>query len=700
MSTTRTDSAAHPLEARLFGAPHLSWRGEPLHLSSQKGRALLYALALRPEGVSRDELAELFWGAGKLANVRQALYQLRQLPGAAHWLHLGGPGERVRVDVKGDVGAFREALQAQRYAEALALSNATLLAGGRVADAPAWDDYLEQCRLSVAEGRRDALRGEEVPPEILEAHLVEKSRAHALRTPRATLPLQLLRPPHLVGRDEVWARLVAAREGGQVVFLAGAAGVGKTRLLRDFTASLGSSVFNEARPGDVHSPYIVTARGVRRFLRAFPEVQLGSWEQLALARLLPQYTLEDTEEDAAAPELIPSPLDTPGKHLRFTEAVTSLLARIRRSVAALPLDDVHYIDHASHVLMAQTFQQCSAGERAASLLVAYRPEETSPSFERLLAPLLESGVGVRIQLEPLTVEGVGELVESLELPGGADLARRLHRYVGGNPMLTLETLKSMLSSGDLNAAPTLDLGATRSANRPEPLAERGAGHRVNALLRRRLETLSNVALRVVRAFALTQDELPTAHGVHALAELVEMSPLAVAEGLEELGRAQILSGERFVHDLIYETVLADIPDTRAQVLHERAALVLAQLPKSKPERVARHWLSAGSGENAAPYLLRAALTARQMRADKEAKVHYFQALWCLNAEDSASSEALRERALKGLGALADLTRDADLRAAALGALEPETARHPPKRRTGGLEDTDAAQGLEADNPVV
>ena len=586
--TRPASDSNHALDARLFGAPHLLWRGEPLQLSSQKGRALLYLLALRPEGVSRDELAELFWGVGRYANLRQALYQLRRLPGAAQWLRLEGSkekGERVRVNVASDVAAFGRAMGARRYEEALALSAAPLLAGVRAADAPAFDGWLAQRRAAVEEARRTALRGEiarlekadhllvaleltekliasdpldetsyraamrlhyrrgdlaaararftecrrillrelgaEPLAETLElAHLIEKSRARTLPTPRVTLPLQLLRPPHLVGREAVWAQLAAAQRAGQVIFLAGAAGVGKTRLLRDFT-NLGSSLFNEAKPGDVHSPYIVIARGIHRFLQAFPEVQLEPWEQLALARLLPQHA---PPRSRGTPGLTPSPLDTPSKHLRFTEAVASLFARIRRSVAALPFDDIHYTDHASYVLMAQTFGQLSPDKNTASLIVAYRPEETPPSFARYLAPLLESGAGRRIELEPLTLDGVGELVESLELPGGVSLARRLYRYAGGNPMLTLEALKSMLS--DLSAAPTLDLGDVSQGSAP---------------LRRRLETLSNVALRVVRAKALTRDELPTP-GVHALAELVEMSPLSVAEGLAELQRAQILSG--------------------------------------------------------------------------------------------------------------------------------------------------------------
>ncbi len=734
-------STSDALDAQLFGSPRLSWRGAPLRLVSQKGSALLYVLAATPEGLTRDELAELLWGPGRYANLRQALYQLRQLPGARAWLH--DDERRVRVAVKSDLTRFRAALKAQRYAEVLELSEGALLGDVRVADAPAFEDWLSERRSSVEDERRAALRGEvarleargdlsgaleltrhlialepldetsyraamrlhyrqgdlaaaseqfaacrrvmmlelgvEPLSETLElAHLIEKSRAEGLPQQSATLPLQLLRPPHLVGRGEVWAQMLAAQRAGKVIFLEGVAGVGKTRLLRDFTRHLGSAIFNEARPGDVHSPYIVLARGLHRFLAAHPEVQLADWERLALARLLPQLPQENTQEvpqgflahashmHRYTPGLTPSPLDTPGKCLRFTEALTSLFERMRRSVAALPADDIHYIDHASHRLAAQVFAQLVTRSASAAIIVAYRPEETPEGFERYVAPLLESGVGVRLKVEPLDSSAVGELVESLGLPGGVELARRLHRYAGGNPMLTLETLKSMKRSGDLKAAPLLDLSTLDL-----PIFDLHAPSQAGALIRRRLETLSPLALRVARAKALSQGQVSV--DVHTLADIVEMTPLAVAEGLEELEHAQVLAGEHFVHDLIYEAVLAHIPRALARILHERTALVLEAQVARQPERIAQHWLGARKGEKAAPYLLQAALAARHIRADKEARLRYFQTLWCTSESSDfaqrAEAKALRKRALKGLSTLADLTHDVALKREVLRRLE-------------------------------
>ncbi len=66
-----------------FGA---RWDGESLELRSLKGRALVAWLAIRGRPATREQAAELLWGPNGRRNLRQALYELRQLPGAEHWL--------------------------------------------------------------------------------------------------------------------------------------------------------------------------------------------------------------------------------------------------------------------------------------------------------------------------------------------------------------------------------------------------------------------------------------------------------------------------------------------------------------------------------------------------------------------------------------------------------------------------------------
>jgi len=100
-------AAGAPLRASLIGEPRFFAAGEAVRPPSRKGTALLAYLCLRPEGASRHDLAELLWGPGRLANVRQELYALRRLPHAGAWLEEDDLS--VKVVAETDVDALRRA---------------------------------------------------------------------------------------------------------------------------------------------------------------------------------------------------------------------------------------------------------------------------------------------------------------------------------------------------------------------------------------------------------------------------------------------------------------------------------------------------------------------------------------------------------------------------------------------------------------
>ncbi|WP_281173264.1 BTAD domain-containing putative transcriptional regulator, partial [Deinococcus pimensis] len=58
-------------------------------------------------------------------------------------------------------------------------------------------------------------------------------------TPPTQLPVSVLRPPTLLGREAAWAQLEDAWTAGKLIYLTGDPGVGKTRLAQDFVRSKG-----------------------------------------------------------------------------------------------------------------------------------------------------------------------------------------------------------------------------------------------------------------------------------------------------------------------------------------------------------------------------------------------------------------------------------------------------------------------------
>ncbi len=136
------------LSARLLGLPRFTWRDRPVTPGSSKGLALLCYLACREEGAPREHLAELLWGVGKLHNLRQALLELRRLPGAEGWLE---EADGIRLEVRSDLSLFETALKEGRAEEALELWRGAPFEGVTVRNAPPFEAWLELERARLTQ---------------------------------------------------------------------------------------------------------------------------------------------------------------------------------------------------------------------------------------------------------------------------------------------------------------------------------------------------------------------------------------------------------------------------------------------------------------------------------------------------------------------------------------------------------------------
>ena len=100
------EQATPSLDVRILGPPRVRVGGRDVQLRGRKTTALLYALAVRHDGLSRAELCELFWGPGRRSNLRAALYQLRRAPGGQAWLDDDRHADTVRLRGHSDLAEF------------------------------------------------------------------------------------------------------------------------------------------------------------------------------------------------------------------------------------------------------------------------------------------------------------------------------------------------------------------------------------------------------------------------------------------------------------------------------------------------------------------------------------------------------------------------------------------------------------------
>ncbi|MBE7417799.1 MAG: AAA family ATPase [Ideonella sp.] len=608
--------------------------------------AALLALLVVERRVSRARAAELLWPGRPSQqarnSLRQRLFKLRRAGGHAlvdgdEWLSLA---DGVRSDwpadaVDGAGGAHAPLLDGQRYhdleqfdewlvgarerwqaarrgrwlqaADALeregrfdaALAPAALLVEHEPLDETAHRrlirlHYLCGDRAAALEAYRRcrAVLADElgVEPDSETrglARLVERSGAPAAaREPGA--PLSLRRTPRLVGRDAVWQQLSRAWAECGVVHLGGEAGIGKSRLAREFAAAHPGALVCGARPGDAAQPYALLARLMHAVRQRIGETALDAGHAAELARVAPDYgTAAAGAADAE----------------RLLRAIRAELARCgARGVQGLVIDDLQFADAASvEALVDWLCSEASAG--MPHLLIA-RSGEWPAVLRRSHAPQ-PARRGIEIELPPLDEPGLRELLRSLALEGfdaAGPWVARLMRHTGGHPLFVLETLIACHHAG--GSAAFAD-----DAPLPAPLG-------VERLIDRRLEQLPAPALRLAHVMALAGADC----GAEVFAAVLQCDVIDLIGAWRELERREIAGGAGLAHDLIEAAVLRSIPAEIRRVLHARIGRE-RQARRHAPARVARHLLHGEAWAEAAAQLIEAAgVAAGQSRRDEEVEL--------------------------------------------------------------------------------
>lgn len=597
-------SRAATVRLRLLGTPMLEMAAGPPLALERKAAGLLAMLALDgPQ--QRGKLAALLWpdidAAAARNNLRQTLHRLRRRAGQ-EFAETSGDVLRLAAGVGHDIGGA-----AQDLAANAAAASGELLGGLTFADCGALDAWVQAARERWRTTRRDVLARlaaalekeghhalaleyaerlvaddpllEHAHRRLMRLHYLRGDRAAALAAyarcrdalrrhlgaspspetaelarlveasgvlPAAAGPpvVALLRPPRLVGRDTEWRRLEIAAREGRFAVVVGEPGIGKSRLLGEFAARHGACVLVSARPGDERVPFVVLARLLRAVLERFPSAfeAVDAAARADLAHLLPELA-------AASPDMPPA--------ARLQQAAGAAL-QAAPGLAGCIVDDLHFADEPS---LDAVFALASshAGRRVcwlASVRSADAPAPLAGWLQRSDPDDVE-----RVPLGPLDTPAVQALLASLALPGvdARAWAEPLARHTGGNPLFILETL------GLLHAEGRLAPGGT-SLQLPAPAT-------VEQLIERRLGRLTPEALRLARVAALAGPRFSPA----LAARVLGAHPLDLAGAWRELEAAQVLRGDAFAHDLVFEVVLRSVPEAIARLMRRDIAAAQGEL---------------------------------------------------------------------------------------------------------------------------
>jgi class 3 adenylate cyclase len=419
---------------------------------------------------------------------------------------------------------------------------------------------------------------------------------------------------------------------GQVAAIVGEAGVGKSRLVYEFTHShrmQGWLVLESASvsygKATSYLPVIDLLKGYfkiqdRNDLHEIREKVTGKLLTLdeSLKPALPALLalLDVPVDDAAWPRLAPAQR----RQCTLDAARQLLLREAREQALLLVFEDLHWIDGETQALLDSLVE--SLGSARLLLLVNYRPEYQHAWGSKTYYS--------QMRLDVLQAESAGELLDALlgDDPGLATLKQLLAKR--GNPFFLEETARTLVETKVLE-------GSRGRYQLTRPVQKIQVPATVQAILAARIDRLPPEDKRLLQVASVVGKDVPFAL-IEAIADLPAES---LRPGLDKLRDAEFLYQTglypeleyTFTHALTHDVAYGGLLLERRRELHARIVDAIETLHRDRLgehiERLAHHALRGESQEKAVHYLRQAGRKAAGRPAAQDARVWFDQALGVL-----------------------------------------------------------------------
>ena len=440
--------------------------------------------------------------------------------------------------------------------------------------------------------------------------------------------------PILVGREGYLDALDRALESvasgrGQVILLAGEAGLGKSRLVAEAKrrASLAAEPAFSVMQGhcfdpDGSLPYVPIIDLLRTCIDTHDAAELVECvgpEAPDILSILPELA-------TLVPGVVPArPLEPEQEKRRTMQALSQFFARAAaRHPLLVVIEDLHWIDDASLEFFTLLIRR--AQTLPMLIMLTYRVDDVRPALARFLAELDRGRLSTEWQLKPLTIAEVTSMIMAIfELSGRppAEFVRELYSLTEGNPFFLEEVLKSLVTAGDI----AFEGGAWDR----RPLDELRIPRSVHAAVAARTTQLSDDARSVLTLAAVAgrrfDFELLQRLGGHD-----ERTLLLI---VKELMAAQLVVEESadhfaFRHALTQQAIYGDLLARERRSLHGRIAETTREMHGRASDlhlaELAHHFYAAESWDEAYYYCGRVGESAQKLHAPRAAVLQFSRAL--------------------------------------------------------------------------
>ena len=440
-----------------------------------------------------------------------------------------------------------------------------------------------------------------------------------------------------VGRQDIVTRLMQRYElvagaSTQFVVLSGEPGVGKTRIVSEFSRqahAADATVLYGRSNAESIVPYEPFITAIGQYLAHRHDDALAEQldlELCELGRFIPGL------RRTAAPLADPLVVEPEARRYRLFEAVTRLLAFVAEEhPVVLVLDDLHWADASTALLLRHVVQQLQ--DVRLLVLGTLREVENchADDLVQLLARMRPQPAFERIAVDGLDSHETAALVAAHDGGTASDtFIGRLRHATAGNPLFIRETLKSL---------DELDGADGMSQERALSLVGVPAG--AKEMIAQRILRLAETTQKVLAHASV----IGTEFSIAVLDVLIDKPADEIITALEEADRAGLVreSSEQidrfaFTHALVRDALFEQQSASRRQRLHRRIGEALEQTSHERPvsaAELAHHFYVSRDldrGAKALQYSVQAADAAARALAHEDALEHYGRALITLDMQ--------------------------------------------------------------------
>jgi transcriptional regulator with PAS, ATPase and Fis domain/tetratricopeptide (TPR) repeat protein len=488
----------------------------------------------------------------------------------------------------------------------------------------------------------------------------DRTTAHAALRQRARVAGADTAVPaaQFVGREREVEALVdafarAAAGSGQVVFISGEAGIGKSRLLAEFRHRLEGEAHRwiEGRCASyaTTTPFLAVVDGLRRYLGIDDrddDASAGAKIEQSVTQLEPDlgWTLPFIKQLLSL-EVDDEHVRTLDSASRRSELFRALRAVLLRAAAAQPLvlviEDLHWIDPASEEWLS--FLGDAIPTARALLVLSHRSGYRHP--------FPDHSFHVHLALRPLSGSDMAAMTGSLL--GMSAIPDELRGLIAGkaegNPFFVEELVRALLEDGALQrSAGTIVLA--------RPLDDLAVPDTVQDVLIARIDRLAEDSRRAIQVASVIGREF----ALRLLARITDAGD-RIRSHVDELRSVELIYEKALhpelaymfkhalTHDVAYDSVLLE----RRTQLHGTIGRAIEELYADRLaehyETLAHHFSRAEDWQRALHYHERSAEKAAETYANRAVVHHCRQGLAIAERLEAAATAEVRRRLNERLG---------------------------------------------------